>query len=109
MPPRGKYAQNRETAIFAVPPLHTLPPLLPILSKKKRFFTKEKKEKIREKAVHYEKHEKAWDAQNSGFSFFVGKGDVYGFQNNHCAVPGSVSSCKTGIFVCPQLKKVKED
>lgn len=45
--------------------------------------------------------------KHPGFSFFVGKGDVYGIQNDTCTVPGSVYSGGTGLFVCPQPEKVK--
>ena len=44
--------------------------------------------------------------KHPGFSFFVGKGDVYGIQNDTCTVPGSVYSGGTGLFVCPQPEKV---
>ena len=46
--------------------------------------------------------------KNPGFPFFVGKkGDFYGIQNNYSYVPGSVHSCRAGLFVCPQPEKVK--
>ncbi len=47
-------------------------------------------------------------SKHPGFSFFVGKGDVYGFENDHSAVPGSVYFGGTGIFVCPQPEKVRK-
>ena len=70
-----------------------------------KYFNYIEKEKL-EKNIHYEKHEKAWNAQNPGFSFFAGKGDVYGFENDHSAVPGPVYSGGAGLFVCPQPEKV---
>lgn len=43
------------------------------------------------------------------FSFFVGKGDIYGFENDHSAVSGSVYFGGAGLFVCSQPEKVMRE